>query len=353
MKILLAIIIFSLIILFHELGHFLFAKKCGIKVNEFCLGLGPTIFHFGKGETVYSLKLFPFGGACIMEGEDYESDDGRAFNNKTVWQRIQVVAAGPVFNFILAYALSVIYLAIAGYDAPIIGEVVEGSPAQEQGIQVGDEITKLNNYPVHFYSEVRLYNFFHPGETVEVTYERDGEEYTTTITPAWHEDVNSYLMGMNGVGPRQKADALDALAYGAYEVKYQVTVTFESLRMLVTGQLTLDDMSGPVGIVKTIGDAYERSAQDGMYYIVVNMIGIAILLSANLGVMNLLPIPALDGGRLVFLVIEGITRKRLSEDLEGKVNFVAFCLLMVLMVVVLVNDVRKIVVPMLSLVPWL
>lgn len=353
MKIVIAILIFSFIIIFHELGHFLFAKKCGIKVNEFCLGLGPTILHFQPGETVYSLKLLPFGGACIMEGEDCQSEDGRAFNNKTVWQRIQVVAAGPVFNFILAYILSVIFIACAGYDLPEVSSVVEGSPAQEQGIEAGDVIKKLNNYPVHFYQEIVLYNFFHPGETVDITYERNGEERTVTLTPEYNEEAQAYQMGINSMGQRQKGDIGETLAYGAYEVKYQVAVTFESLRMLFTGKLTLDDMSGPVGIVKTIGDAYDQSAQDGIFYIVVNMMSIAILLSANLGVMNLLPIPALDGGRLLFLIVEGITRKRLSEDLEGKINFVGFALLMLLMVVVLVNDVKKIVLPIFSLVLWM
>ena len=349
MSIILAILIFGLIVIIHELGHFLFAKKCGIKVNEFCLGLGPTLFHFTKGETVYSLKLLPFGGACMMEGEDEESSDGRAFNNKSVWERIQVVAAGPVFNFILAYILSVIFIAAAGYDYPVVQSVVEGSPAQEQGIREGDVITKLNHYPVHFYQEVRLYNFFHPGETVDVTFERDGEEHTVTLTPEYHEESGSYLMGINGSAERRKGDALETLAYGAYEVKYQICVTFESLRMLFTGQLTLDDMSGPVGIVKTIGDTYEQSVDSGMYYVVVNMISIAILLSANLGVMNLLPIPALDGGRLMFLIIEGIRRKKIDEELEGKIHFAGFCLLMLLMVVVLFNDVKKIVLPVFSL----
>lgn len=353
MKILLAIFIFSFIIIFHELGHFLFAKKCGIKVNEFCLGLGPTIFHFEKGETTYSLKLLPFGGACVMEGEDEESQDRRAFHNKSVWQRIQVVAAGPVFNFILAYLLSVVFIACAGYDAPVIGSVMEGSPAYEQGMKEGDVIKKLNHYPVHFYQEVRLYNFFHPGETVDVTYDRDGVEHTVTLTPEYQEESKSYLMGINGNGQRQKGGVAETLAYGAYEVKYQVTVTFESLRMLFTGKLTLDDMSGPVGIVKTIGDAYDQSARDGIFYIIVNMLSIAILLSANLGVMNLLPIPALDGGRFLFLIVEGVTGKRLSEDLEGKINFVGFALLMLLMVVILVNDVKKIVLPMFALTLWM
>lgn len=286
----------------------------------------------------------------MMEGEDSESDDERAFNKKTVWQRIQVVAAGPIFNFILAYLLAVIFIGVAGYDAPVIASVEEGYPAQEAGIEPGDRILKLNGYPVHFYSEVRLYNFFHPGEEVEVVYERGGEEYTVNLTPKYNEEAGSYMMGMNGSGKRERSGFFGTLAYGAYEVKFQVVSTFESLRMLVTGQLSLNDLSGPVGIVKTIGDTYEQSAQDGLYYVVVNMLSMTILLSANLGVMNLLPIPALDGGRLLFLIIEGIRRKKIDEELEGKIHLTGFALLMMLMVVVLFNDVRKIVLPMLSVI---
>lgn len=341
MKIVIAIIIFSLIILFHELGHFLFAKKCGVKVNEFCLGLGPTLWSFQKGETVYSLKLLPFGGACMMEGEDEESSDHRAFNNKSVWQRVQIVAAGPIFNFILAYVLAVIFIGCAGYDVPRLSGVIDGYSAQEQGIKAGDTIVALDSYRIHFYQEVSVYSFFHPGEKILVTYERDGKEYQTTVTPKYDEDSGRYLLGFQGNYTRERGNIIETLCYGLYEMKYQIHTTFQSLKMLFTGKLSVNDMSGPVGIVKTIGDTYDEAAQSGVFYIAMNMLNIAILLSANLGVMNLLPIPALDGGRLLFLFVEAVRRKKMDEEIEGRIHMAGFCLLMLLMVVVMFNDIRK------------
>ncbi len=341
MSIVIAIIIFSFIVIFHELGHFLVAKKCDVKVNEFSLGLGPTLLHFTKGETTYSLKLLPFGGACMMEGEDEESSDGRAFSQKSVWQRFAIVAAGPVFNFILAYILSVVLIGAIGYDTPTITGVMEGYSAEEQGLQAGDRIVSLNHYKVHFYQEVSVYAFFHPGETLDVTYERDGVKKTAVITPTYNEEEGRYLLGITGNYQREKGNVLETLCYGFYEMKYQIYQTFQSLKMLVTGALTVKDMSGPVGLVKTMGDAYDESATSGAYYVMLTMINFVVLLSANLGVMNLLPIPALDGGRLVFFIIEMIRGKKMNEEIEGRVHLIGFALLMALMVFVMFNDIQK------------
>ena len=318
MSIILAIIIFSFIIIFHELGHFLVAKKCDVKVNEFCLGLGPTLLHFTKGETTYSLKLLPFGGACMMEGEDEDSQDDRAFNHKPLWQRAAIVAAGPFFNFILAYVLSVILIGAIGYDVPKLAGVMEGSSAEEEGLAAGDTILALDGYRVHFC-----------------------KEYSVQVTPQYNEEAGRYLLGLQGDYTRIKGNIPTTLAYGFYEMKYQIYATFESLKMLVTGQLSVNDMSGPVGIVKTIGDTYDESVSSGAFYVAMNMINIAILLSANLGVMNLLPIPALDGGRLLFFLIEAIRGRQMNEEIEGRIHLVGFMLLMVLMVVVMFNDIQK------------
>lgn len=341
MSIILAIIIFSLIIIFHELGHFLVAKKCNVKVNEFCLGLGPTLLRFTPGETTYSLKLLPFGGACMMEGEDKDSGDERAFFTKPLWQRAAIVAAGPVFNFIMAYILSVILIGCIGYDVPQVSAVIEGSPAEEQGIEEGDRILALNGYKIHFYQEISVYTFFHPGEAIDVTYEREGKSYSTEITPVYNEEAGRYLLGLQGNQMREKGNVITTCKYGFYEMKYQIFATFESLKMLVTGQLSVNDMSGPVGIVKTIGDTYDASVSSGVFYVLMNMLNIAILLSANLGVMNLLPIPALDGGRLLFFLIEGIRGRKMNEEIEERIHLAGFFLLMALMVVVMFNDIYK------------
>lgn len=340
-KYIIAILLFSIIILFHEWGHFLLAKANGIRVNEFCLGLGPTIVGFTRGETKYSLKLFPIGGACIMEGEDEESDDSRSFQKKSVWARISVVAAGPVFNFFMAFLFSVIIIACIGVNKPVLGDVVENGPAQEAGLQAGDEIVKINHKNIHFYQEISTYVLFHGGDPVTVTYERDGSRYTTELTPVYDVERNGYMYGVYSSPGYTKLGVGETLTYGVYQVKFWIQYTVRSLEMLVTSQVSFNDLSGPVGIVKTIGDTYEQSLMDGYFYVFLNMLNLGILLSANLGVMNLLPIPALDGGRLVFLVIEAIRRKRISSEKEGMVHFIGLICLFALMAVVMLNDVRK------------
>ena len=340
-SIIVSVLIFGFIIFFHELGHFIFAKKFDVRVNEFNIGMGPAIFSYPKGETTYSLRILPFGGSCVMEGEDSASSDPRAFPTKNVWQRIAIVFAGPLFNFILAFILSVILLSGVGYDKPVVTDVMEGYPAMESGIQPGDEIVKIDNYNIHFYNEVTLYVFFHTGKDLDITYMRDGKKYVTTIEPKYDEEAGRYLIGIQNNGERQKGNILETIKYSFYEIKYQIYSVVEGLKYLITGRLGLEDMSGPVGIVKVIGDSYTEASNYGVFVTVMQMINIAILLTANLGVMNLLPLPALDGGRLLIFIIEAIRGKRMNEKVENGINYVGFVLLMALMVVIMVSDISK------------
>lgn len=340
MSIIIAIIIFSVIILFHELGHFLLAKVNGIRVNEFSLGLGPTLCGFTKGETKYSLKLLPFGGACMMEGEDADSEDDRAFYKKSVWARMSVVFAGPLFNFIMAFVLAIVVLAIAGYTRPVVGSVTEGYSAQKAGLMEGDVITKMGNKRIHLFKELTFYTFAHSGEEIKVTYERNGKEYETQLKPTYNEEAGRYMIGITS-GNLEKGNPISILKYSFYEVKYYIDTTLVSLKMLVTGGVSAKDMSGPVGIVSTIGQTYEESQSSGALYVFLNMCVMCILLSANLGVMNLLPIPALDGGRLFFMIIEAIRGKRIDPDKEGMVHFIGLLLLFALMGFIMFNDIRK------------
>lgn len=342
-KYIIAILLFSAIILFHELGHFLLAKANGIRVNEFSLGLGPTIVGFTKGETKYSIKLLPFGGTCMMEGEDSQSDDDRSFQKKSVWARISVVAAGPIFNFIMAFVLAVIILGNIGISTPTVAQVEDGYGAQTAGLQAGDEIIKMNHKHIHFFKEISMYTLFHAGETVEVTYERNGERHIVEVQPTYDEEQGRYRYGIDGSGEYTKVGPIKTLQYSVYEVKYWIQYTVGSLKMLLTRQVSVNDLSGPVGIVKTIGDTYDMSKSDGAFYVWMNLLNLALLLSANLGVMNLLPIPALDGGRLVFLVIEAIRGKRVSEDKEGMVHFIGLLCLFGLMILIMFNDIRKLI----------
>lgn len=342
MSIIIALIVFSIIVIFHELGHFWLAKANGIKVNEFSLGLGPTIWGVQKGETKYSIKLLPFGGACMMEGEDEESSDERAFGAKSVWARMSVVFAGPFFNFIMAFVFAFVLMCCIGYDKPQITDVLPGYAAEEAGIQAGDVITKIDGMRVHFYREISAYSMFHPGETVEIAYERDGEIYTTELTPKYDEEAGRYLYGFSYLTQRVRGNLLTNFTNSFYELRYWIYTTLQSLRMLVTGQLSVNELSGPVGIVKNMGDTYTEAVKsEGYYTAFLNILNWIILLSANLGVMNLLPLPALDGGRLVFLIVEAIRGKKIDPNKEGVVHLIGIALLFLLMFVVMFNDIRK------------
>lgn len=339
MGIVLAILVFSFIVLVHELGHFLLAKKNGIRVDEFSIGMGPTLIGKQVGETKYCLKLLPLGGSCMMGEDDDDMSEG-SFNSKSVWARMSVIAAGPVFNFILAFIFAVIIIGYVGYDEPILSDVTPGYSAEAEGLQAGDRIVRMNNKKINIWREVVYYNVFHPGETVNMVYERDGKEYTATIVPKQDEN-GSYKFGVVSPTEYKKANVLTALQYGVYEVKFWICTTVESLKMLVTGQVGVNELSGPVGIVDMVGDTYEQSKSYGFMVVLMEMLNIGILLSANLGVMNLLPIPALDGGRLVFLVVEAIRRKRIPPEKEGIVHLIGFALLMALMVFVMFNDIKR------------
>lgn len=341
MQILVALLIFSLIVVIHELGHFLLAKRGGIAVTEFSLGMGPRILSKQIGETRYSWKLLPLGGSCMMVGEDEDSDDENAFGKKSVWTRISVVAAGPVFNFILAFVLSLIIVAGVGYDAPVLPYVAEDGAAAAAGLQVGDRILKVDDRKITLYRELPLYLNMHAGDSITLEYERDGEVYTQEI-PLRQDETGKKYLGISASTYRTKGNVLETIYYSAYEVKYWICTTIESLGMLFGGGVKAEDLAGPVGIVNMIGDTYEEAKQDGAFMIWMNMLNISILLSANLGVMNLLPIPALDGGRLVFLFIEAIRKKAIDPEKEGMVHFAGFVVLMAFMLFVMFNDVRNI-----------
>ena len=339
MSYILALIIFSAIVIFHELGHFLLAKWNGIEVIEFSLGMGPRLLSHVWGDTRYSLKLLPIGGSCQMVGEEEASDSEGAFGNKSVWARIAVVAAGPVFNFILAWVLALIIVGSVGYDNTMV-DIIPDSAAAEAGMEDGDQIISINGSRTWLYREVSLYSSLHQGQTATVVFERNGEKQTVVLTPK-QSDTGAYLYGFSRTVQREKGGALETVGYSCAEIRYWLKATVESLKMLIGGQMGLEEMSGPVGIVSTIGDTYKESRVDGWYYVTMNMIMIAILLSVNLGVMNLLPIPALDGGRLVFLILEAIRGKAIPQEKESMVHFAGFVLLMGLMAVILFSDLHK------------
>ncbi len=341
MKIVIAILMFCVIVIAHELGHFLVAKMNGIAVKEFSIGFGPTIIGYTRKGTKYALNLIPFGGACIFDEDDPENVSENSFLNASVWARIATIIAGPMFNFILAFIMSLFVVSGAGYDPATIIDVEKGSSAEAAGLMAGDEIIKMNHENIKLYREIIIYSFVNQNQPVEITYVRDGEKHQTTLGQTYDEETNRYYYGVTGGRYIKDGSPIQVLKYSVYEVRYWIKTTLKSLGMLVRGKVSKDDVMGPVGITQMVGDVYEEAEPAGISAILISMLDIAILISANLGVMNLLPLPALDGGRLVFLVIEAIRRKPISHEKEGMVHFVGFALLMILMVFVLYNDVMR------------
>ena len=345
MTLILFIIIFGVVVIAHEFGHFLLAKANGIHVVEFAVGMGPTLCSFQKKGTKYSLKLFPIGGACMFEGEDGlltkegESSEG-SFLNASVWGRISTVVAGPVFNFILAFFIALIMVSMTDYVAirdSVATEVAEGGGAEAAGLQDGDRIISINGEKICLYQEISLYmQASYRGGDLEVVYERDGTKYTTTLTPQYDEASGIYLLGvMNAdfVEPR----GIDTLKYAWYEMRYSVKATYKSLGMIFRGKVSRQDVAGPVGIaVNVVGKTY------GWQSVFLSMLNITLMLSVNLGILNLLPVPALDGGRLVFLLVEVIRGKPVPPEKEGMVHFVGLMFFMVLMVFIFFNDLSNI-----------
>lgn len=321
-----AVLIFGIIIMIHEFGHFLFAKLNGIGVIEFSLGMGPRLYSFEKGGTRYSIKILPFGGSCMMLGEDEENSDQSAFNNKSVWARISVVAAGPIFNFLLAFLLSMVIVGLTGYQPATVMEVMDGYPAKEAGLLPGDLITEINGRNIHSKDDITLYIQTHAGKTITVEYKRaDGnggvERRSAVIVPQYSEEDGGYLMGVRFDGVAKPVSGLgQLLVHSAYEVKYWIQYVFDAFYMMFHGEVSLNDLSGPVGIVTTIDDTVDQVIPYGRTVVILTLINFCILLSANLGVMNLLPIPALDGGRLVFLFIEAVRGKPIDKEKEGMVR---------------------------------
>ena len=430
-KIVIALLVFSVIVIIHELGHFLLAKKNGVGVTEFSIGMGPRLFSIDKGGTKYSIKALPLGGSCMMVGEDEASSEENAFNNKGVWARISIIAAGPIFNFILAFLISLVVVGYSGWDFAEI-KVYDDMPAKESGLKNGDIITEINGHSVSCRRELMYALFFSPIKSdapIKVDYLRDGKKYTKKIKPKFvseysitgvtlkdddkkviidtvekkspfakvgiksgdeivgingekfdniqefsdyingthfernitvdykrKDDIKTvdvklakdslserYMLGFSYSTPNKKVSALQTIKYSFVEIKVQINTALQSLKYLLSGKADKDQISGPIGIVNFIGEDYEAVKDQGFVTTLMSMLSITILLSANIGVMNLLPIPALDGGRLVFMFIELIRRKPVKPEVEGMIHAIGLILLLILMAFVSFNDVMGII----------
>lgn len=337
MKILIAILVFGVIIAFHEFGHFIVAKLCGIRVNEFAIGMGPAIFKKQKGETLYALRLLPIGGFCAMEGEDSESADERAFRNKGFWKKTAVLVAGAFMNIVLGFIIVLIMLSTSEYlISTTVSAFDDNAVSSASGLQVDDEIKKINGVSIWTDRDV-VYQLLNDTDgVVSMVVMRDGEKVNL--------DEVRFKTGKNEITGKQTIE----IDFKVYRIRNSVgaviTGTFRetasvarliwiSLIDLLSGKYGFNELSGPVGIVGAIGEVTTYGWRSLMQMVV--------FITINVGVFNLLPLPALDGGRIVFCMISAITKKEIKPETEGMIHFIGLALLMLLMVAVTFNDIRK------------
>lgn len=375
------ILMFLVMVSLHEFGHFITAKIMNFKILEYAIGFGPAIFKSKKTQTQYSLRIIPFGGYCKFEGEDEKSDDERAFSNRPVWQRIIVVAAGGIFNIVLGFIIFVIIVPfLSPVSTNVVQEVVPGSYIEEAGIMPGDKITEINGKHVSFFNDIALYTQdFTADEECELIVKRNGEKLKFTFRPSksvtnytYTEDGVEITSEMNGVSekpefyPYSEDNIKDEEKVGTTETvsrlivgfraaqkeitfanvwgeawnmtKYVVKVVYTSLWQMITGKVGVEQMSGPVGVVSEVNNAVNSGR-----YSWLQVLNITALLTINLGVFNLLPIPALDGGRLIFMIVELIRRKPVPPEKEGMVHTIGFLLLILLILFVSYNDILKLI----------
>lgn len=336
--IIMALLVFSILVLVHEFGHYFVAKKSGILVEEFAIGMGPKLFGVKKGETLYSIRILPLGGFCKMLGEDADSNDVRAFGNKTVSKRMLVVLAGAFMNFVLAFIIIFALKSINGYKPPVIESLMEGYPASQAGLQAGDTIKAINGKKVRIYEDLIVIMDANKGNPAVVTVNRGNETLNYEITPKLSEDGSQWLLGF---APKDfiKGNILDTMNQSFWNLIFYIKYTYIGLGQMLTGQVAAEEMTGPIGIVNMMGQSYQEGLQYSIWVAIEAVAKLAAFISANLGVVNLLPLPALDGGRFVFLAIEAIRRKPVSAEKEGMVHFIGFVVLMILAVFVAYNDV--------------
>lgn len=349
MYIILAILVFGLLIATHELGHFVVAKLCGIKVLEYSIGMGPAIWSRQGEETLYSIRVLPIGGYCSMEGEDEESDDPRAFTSQAAWKRALVLVAGTTMNFITGLILILIlFSGSERFSSPVISDFMEGCPYEsESGFQTGDTIYKINGHRIYFTHNISTFLQRDADGIVDIALLRDGEtvyldDYSLTLQT--YEENGTTVQRYGFYFETEQAGLLNTLKNSWYCAIDFVRLVWISLGDLLSGAVGVRDLSGPVGIVDMMNDVGQSapSVADALYSITY----MAAFIAINLAVMNLLPIPALDGGRIFLLlvtaVIEKIIGRKIDPKYEGYLHFSGFALLLGLMIFVMYNDIVKI-----------
>lgn len=327
--ILITILIFAVIIFIHECGHFAAAKLCKVRVNEFALGMGPTLFHFGKGETRYALRLFPIGGFVSMEGEDGGSGDPRAFCNQKVWKRILIVCAGAFMNLVLGFIV-VLLMTIPSDRLPsmTVAQFYENASTEATGLQAGDEILRVNGRSIWVDSDLVYTLSTDEDGVVDMVVRRDGEKVELSDVAFTTQDGTLVIdFTVQGV----PANLPNVLSYSFRKTASIGRLVWIAVGQLITGQSSINELSGPIGTAQAIGQAVSAGLSTVMY--------LFAFITINVGIFNILPLPALDGGRLIFLLFELITRRRIKPEHEAYVHFAGFVLLILLIIFVSYHDI--------------
>ncbi|MDO4565143.1 MAG: M50 family metallopeptidase [Clostridia bacterium] len=336
--ILLALLILSLLVVVHELGHYLVGRWLGFTIVEYSVGMGPKLLHRKSKKTgiTYSLRALPIGGMCQFFGEDEDAYDPRCFNNHAWWKRALVIVAGPFMNFLIALLLAIIMQTAYGYSlgeqvTPYISAVTEGSAAAEAGLEEGDVFVAINGVEIvdgeTLSDAMGIYV-----DRADVTVERGGETLSFELTGIYSEEEGRNIMGISYL-----QNELEKYSFGQALIeapKYcieMVALVYESFGMLITGQVGLDEMAGPAGVIMVISQYVPQGLEI--------ILALTVMISVNLGVVNLFPFPALDGGRLIFILIEGIFKKRVPPKVEGIIHAVGMALLLLLILLLTINDV--------------
>ena len=359
MSVIITLIIFTVIVVIHEGGHFAAAKACRVYIEEFAVGMGPKLFGIKKGETLYSVRLLPIGGFCRMADENPQNSDKIGFNDANVFQRIFIAVAGPFMNFVLALVVLTFMSMSTGVSTNIINKVNEGSAAAEAGIQEGDMIVDINGTSINIRSDIDFYMSENPEADLHLTVKRNGELLKYNLEPRFDKESGRRLMGIttlykapcldlgiydiDEISSMPKASFFECVRDGFYNMCFLVKVTVIGVVRMLTFNVSVNEISGPIGVTTVVGDVYEETVKDGAIFTVLTMLNLGALLSANLGVINLVPIPALDGGRIFVYLIEIVRRKKLPPEKEGLINLVGFALVMGFGIFIAVSDVLKLI----------
>lgn len=341
LAILIFILIIALIVVVHEWGHYIMAKKSGVLVHEFAIGMGPKIWSVKKGETLYSIRAFPIGGFCSMEEEVGNSNNPRAMCSKKPWQKLIIVSFGAIMNFIFAWILLSILAGYVGYGNNVIQTLDPHMPAQEANLQVGDKIIAIQGTKVNRLSDIERIVKNKDKSYAFTIVRENNTPFVVELKAEWVENEKRARFGF---APEIiHFNVIENIKNGFVETFNVVKVVWEGLTKIMTRQVPMDQVAGIIGVADFSAKQWDTGMQSGGIWVaVMNMLYIAAIISANLGVVNLLPIPALDGGRIIFILIEILRGKPLDPEKESMVHFVGFVLLMLLTVVVLYNDIVKV-----------